>query len=94
MSAKCSEEARSYFHCRCREIAKHLQKNGAKISETMVKELAKHEWGPRIKIKVGNLERTIIKPSHAYTTSEMSEVTNEMEAWATTDLGVELEPAA
>jgi antitoxin component of MazEF toxin-antitoxin module len=91
---KASEESRSYFHCRLRDIAKHLQNGGARVSETMVKEIVKHEWGPRITITVGNKTKTIIKPSRAYTQSEMNEVTAEMEAWASTDLGLVFEESA
>lgn len=87
---KRSLEQNDLFHPWCRDIAAHLQAKGARVSERMVKELCKAEFGPRITITVGNKTREVVKPSSAYSVEEMTDVLNLMQVWAAMDLGLEL----
>ncbi len=85
-----SPEQNEKFHCWCRIIAKHLQANGAKVSEAMVKELAKAEFMP-VEITIGTKTRVVGKPTKKCTVDEMNTLMSEMQAWSATDLNLELE---
>lgn len=84
-----STEQNALFHVWCRAIADWLTVQGAPTSEEMVKALVKWHFGPGkpATFKRGGLEVTAKKPSHKWTTTEMTECLASMEAWAATDLG-------
>ncbi len=86
-----SSEQNEKYHCWCRTIAKHLQANGAKVSEAMVKELTKNEFAPQVTITIGSRTRCVAKPTSRCTVDEMNVLMSEMQAWAATDLNLELE---
>ena len=78
------------FHPLCRQIAKHLSDSGAPTSEAMVKELVLHHFAPATKYTRGGLVYSGPKRSSGLSIEEMNDVISKMDAWAATDLNLDL----
>jgi len=52
----------------------------------MVKALVKKHFGPNVTIEVGGITEEVVKPSSKYTPKEMTDLMDEITAWAATDL--------
>jgi hypothetical protein len=100
-----SLEQNDCLHKWCRVIKQHLRKNGANLTEETVKELILNGLGNTREIKVPGMEpQKVAMRSSKYkqldsdlTPAEqragfisMNELLNRVEAWAATDLGLDL----
>ena len=81
-----STEQNQRFHAMCGDITAHLKAKGSKVSALMVKELVKKHFGPNVTISVGGITEEVVKPSSKYTPKEMTDLMDEITAWAATDL--------
>lgn len=54
----------------------------------LVKEALKAEFGPRQEVVLAGQQRSVPKPSSAYSEQEMSDMIDRIEAWAATELGI------
>jgi len=81
-----SNEQNQRFHAMCGDITTHLKAKGSKVSALMVKALVKKHFGPNVTIEVGGITEEVVKPSSKYTPKEMTDLMDEITAWAATDL--------
>lgn len=59
-------------------------------SQETVKEMIKALFGPRARVTAGRTVIEVIKPSKRWTKEEATKVLSEVEAWAATDMSLEL----
>ena len=81
-----STEQNQRFDAMCGDITTHLKAKGSKVSALMVKEWVKKHFGPNVTIEVGGITEEVVKPSSKYTPKEMTDLMDEITAWAATDL--------
>ena len=100
---KRSLEQNDIFHVWCREISKHLTAGGAPTSEYMVKHIILYtlgngvvRMGVRIPMRSSKYKHTdsdLTEKDRKAGFISMDELLNRIDAWASTDLGLILDPA-
>jgi hypothetical protein len=68
------------------EITEHLNKAGVKVSKSTVKALLVRHFGPKVELFNEQLDVSTEEYSH----EEMSDMLSEIQAWAATDLSLQL----
>tara|TARA_B100000686_G_scaffold192714_1_gene199437 strand:- start:1300 stop:1620 length:321 start_codon:yes stop_codon:yes gene_type:complete len=97
---KRNNDQNSLFHVIARDIAEHVTKDAIEqnkhlplgeqlkpCSERMVKAMVQELFGVRLEITVGSTTKTVIVPTSSLSKKQMSELTEQMIAWAAMDLG-------
>lgn len=81
-----SPEQKGLFYAWIREITKHLNEARLRVTESQIKELIKDQFGPSETV----LNYKVQISTEDYKWDEMSDMLMQIQAWAATDLNLEL----
>lgn len=85
-SPRRSQNQKGLFYAWITEITEHLNEAGVKVSQATVKALVVRQFGPKVEL----FNETLDVSTEEYKWGEMSDMLSEIQAWAATDISLQL----